>query len=164
MKKKPTAYRPCVGIMLFNAKGEVFVAQRIDSPGPAWQMPQGGIDPGESPADAALRELGEEIGTTNAEIAEELDEWIDYDLPEHLVGKLWRGKYRGQTQKWFAMRFLGEDAEINLDTDEPEFSSWRWVSPEELPALAVPFKRHVYSRLVEAFAIATIQAPSNEAD
>lgn len=152
MRKKASAYRPCVGIMLFNAKGEVFVAQRIDSPGPAWQMPQGGIDPGESPAEAAMRELGEEIGTANAEITGELEDWIDYDLPDHLIGKLWGGKYRGQTQKWFAMRFLGTDDDINLDTEEPEFSSWRWVSAEELPALAVPFKRHIYGRLVEAFA------------
>lgn len=137
--------------MLFNRKGEVFVAQRIDSPGPAWQMPQGGIDPGETPAEAALRELGEEIGTINAEITGELEEWIDYDLPDHLIGKLWGGKYRGQTQKWFAMRFLGADHEINLDTEEPEFSSWRWVAAEELAALAVPFKRHVYAKLVETF-------------
>lgn len=152
----PTAYRPCVGIMLFNRRGEVFVAQRIDSPGPAWQMPQGGIDAGEEPRDAALRELGEEIGTANAEIVAELDEWIDYDLPDHLIGKLWKGKYRGQTQKWFAMRFLGDDSEIDLDTEEPEFSSWRWVPLDELESLAVPFKRHVYARLARAFSSAIV--------
>ncbi len=149
--KPPTGYRPCVGIMLFNGKGQVFVAQRIDSPGPAWQMPQGGIDPGEAPSDAALRELEEEIGTANAEIAAELEEWISYDLPDHLIGKLWGGRYRGQSQKWFAMRFHGADSEIDLDTKHPEFSSWKWVDPDQLVDLAVPFKRHVYQRLIEAF-------------
>lgn len=159
----PTAYRPCVGIMLFNAQGDVFVAQRIDSPGPAWQMPQGGIDDGEEPSDAALRELGEEIGTANAEIVAELDEWIHYDLPVHLIGKLWKGKYRGQMQKWFAMRFLGDDSEIDLDTEEPEFSAWKWVPLKDLENLAVPFKRHVYARLAEAFSAAILGGETENA-
>jgi putative (di)nucleoside polyphosphate hydrolase len=144
-------YRPCVGIMLLNAVNEVFVAQRIDAIAEAWQMPQGGIDKGEEPAEAAMRELLEEIGTNNAEIIAEHPEWIPYDLPEHLVGRLWKGRYRGQTQKWFAMRFLGDDADIDIDTAEPEFNAWRWAPMGDLVDLAVPFKRHVYADLVEAF-------------
>ncbi len=144
-------YRPCVGIMLLNADNQVFVAQRIDAIAEAWQMPQGGIDEGEEPADAAMRELLEEIGTNNAEIIAEHSDWIPYDLPEHLVGRLWKGRYRGQTQKWFAMRFLGEDNEIDIDTAEPEFNAWRWAPMGDLVDLAVPFKRHVYADLVEAF-------------
>jgi len=144
-------YRPCVGIMLLNAVNEVFVAQRIDAIAEAWQMPQGGIDKGEEPAEAAMRELLEEIGTNNAEIIAEHPGWIPYDLPEHLVGRLWKGRYRGQTQKWFAMRFLGDDADIDIDTAEPEFNAWRWAPMGDLVDLAVPFKRHVYADLVEAF-------------
>ena len=144
-------YRPCVGIMLLNAANEVFVAQRIDAIAEAWQMPQGGIDKGENPVDAAMRELLEEIGTNNAEIIAEHPEWIPYDLPEQLVGRLWKGRYRGQTQKWFAMRFLGTDDEINIDTEEPEFNAWRWVAMSALADLVVPFKRHVYTNLVETF-------------
>ena len=145
------AYRPCVGIMLINARGEVFVAQRIDAPGEAWQMPQGGIDEGEAPDVAAMRELKEEIGTNHAEIIAEHAEWIPYDLPEHLIKRLWKGRYRGQTQKWFAMRFLGSDSEIDINTAEPEFDAWRWAPMAKLLDLVVPFKRHVYSDLVDAF-------------
>jgi putative (di)nucleoside polyphosphate hydrolase len=148
---KSLAYRPCVGIMLLNARGEVFVAQRIDSSGEAWQMPQGGIDDGEAPAAAAMRELEEEIGTNNAAIIAEHAEWIPYDLPEYLIKRLWKGQYRGQTQKWFAMRFLGTDGEIDINTPEPEFNAWRWAPMAELLDLVVPFKRHVYADLVEAF-------------
>ena len=144
-------YRPCVGIMLINNAGRVFAARRIDNVAEAWQMPQGGIDEGEDPRTAALRELKEEIGTDRAEIIAESKEWLLYDLPEHLVGKLWKGKYRGQTQKWFAMRFLGEDTDINIATAHPEFSHWKWVAPAELPALIVPFKRALYERIVEEF-------------
>lgn len=144
-------YRPCVGIMLLNAKGEVFVAKRIDSLAEAWQMPQGGIDEGENPRTAALRELGEEIGTQKAEIIAESTDWLHYDLPEHLVPKLWGGKYRGQTQKWFAMRFLGEDSDINIVTAHPEFSEWKWVAREALPDIIVSFKRDLYAKLVEEF-------------
>ncbi|NQV80953.1 MAG: RNA pyrophosphohydrolase, partial [Alphaproteobacteria bacterium] len=110
--------------MLLNRHGEVFVAQRIDSPGEAWQMPQGGIDQGEEPAVAAIRELGEEIGTANAAIIAEFPDWIPYDLPAHLRRRLWDGRYRGQTQKWFVMRFLGVDEDINIATPEPEFDAW----------------------------------------
>ncbi len=137
--------------MLLNRHGEVFVAQRIDSPGEAWQMPQGGIDQGEEPAAAAIRELGEEIGSANATIIAEFPDWIPYDLPAHLRRRLWGGRYRGQTQKWFVMRFLGVDGDINIATPEPEFDAWKWVQMAQLLDFVVPFKRHVYSQLVDAF-------------
>ena len=143
-------YRPCVGVMLIDDAGRAFAAERSDTPG-AWQMPQGGIDPGESPRDAALRELEEEIGTARAEIVAETDGWLTYDLPEHLLGKVWKGKYRGQKQKWFLMRFTGRDADIDIATEHPEFSRWQWVDPERLPELIVPFKRPVYDQVVAAF-------------
>jgi len=148
---KGLVYRPCVGIMLLNARGEVFVARRIDSSGEAWQMPQGGIEDGETPTVAAMRELEEEIGTNNGEIIAEHAEWIPYDLPDHLIKRLWRDQFRGQTQKWFAMRFLGADGEININTAEPEFDAWRWAPMAELLDLVVPFKRHVYADLIDAF-------------
>lgn len=151
MRVQDLPYRPCVGIMLLNREGLVFVARRIDNTAEAWQMPQGGIDKGEEPRETALREMEEEIGTRNAEIVAESREWLAYDLPEHLVPKLWGGKYRGQTQKWFAMRFLGEDSEINIATKHPEFSHWKWVKPKELPELIVPFKRDLYERIVKEF-------------
>jgi len=144
-------YRPGVGLMLFNAAGRVFVAQRLDMRSAAWQMPQGGIDKGEAPRQAAFRELREEIGTDKAEIVAERPDWIRYDLPLDLVPKLWRGRFRGQAQKWFALRFLGTDGDIDIDTEEPEFSAWRWADFEELPELIVPFKRAIYRRLVEEF-------------
>ncbi len=144
-------YRPGVGIMLLNPAGRVFVARRIDMPSEAWQMPQGGIDPGEAPAAAAFRELEEETGTAAAEIVAESEGWLDYDLPPELIGKLWEGRYRGQTQKWFAMRFLGNDADIDIATEHPEFDDWKWAGIEELPALIVPFKRALYSELVRLF-------------
>lgn len=141
-------YRPCVGVMLFDTRGQVFVGRRIDTPD-AWQMPQGGIDKGEAPETAALRELEEEIGTANAEIVAVTADWLAYDLPEHLIGKLWGGRWRGQRQKWFACRFLGDDSEIRLDTGHPEFDAWRWVAPEQLTELIVPFKRAIYAAVVE---------------
>ncbi len=144
-------YRPCVGIMLLNPAGHVFVAQRIDQRVEAWQMPQGGIDEGETPAAAALRELAEEIGTDKAEILAESPDWIPYDLPEALADKVWKGRYRGQTQKWFAMRFTGTDGDIDLDTRHPEFDAWRWAAMDDLPSLIVPFKRPVYERVVATF-------------
>ena len=143
-------YRPCVGILLLNAADLVFVGRRIDTPG-AWQMPQGGIDAHEAPADAAQRELAEEIGTDRAEILAESRQWLTYDLPPHLVGKAWKGRYRGQQQKWFAFRFTGSDADIRLNTDHPEFSDWQWVPPDALVRLIVPFKRQVYAAIVEEF-------------
>lgn len=144
-------YRPCVGITLLNRDGLVFVARRLDTEIEAWQMPQGGIDKGETPEQAALRELEEEIGTNKVEILAEHPEWLTYDLPPDLLGKVWKGRYRGQKQKWFAMRFLGSDRDINLDTAHPEFEDWRWVPLLQLPELIVPFKRDVYAQVVQAF-------------
>jgi putative (di)nucleoside polyphosphate hydrolase len=144
-------YRPCVGLMLLNQRGDVFVAQRVDQRGEAWQMPQGGIDPGEDPRSAAFRELHEEIGTDKAEILAESQHWHHYDLPAHLVPKVWGGKYRGQAQRWFALHFLGEDCDIDLDAHHPEFRAWCWVSLERLPDLIVPFKRDVYSKVMAEF-------------
>ena len=145
-------YRRGVGIMLLNDKNRVFVAQRIDFPGDAWQMPQGGIDPGESPLAAALRELKEEIGTDKAKPIAESKGWLTYDLPSELGRRVWHGRYRGQRQKWFLMRFTGADADIDLATEHPEFSAWKWVGPAELPRLIVPFKRQLYLELLEQFA------------
>ncbi|MGQ0664622.1 MAG: RNA pyrophosphohydrolase [Pseudomonadota bacterium] len=145
------AYRPGVGLMLFNREGRVFVARRIDMPSPAWQMPQGGIDAGEDPRAAAMRELAEEIGTAQAVIIAESREWHAYDLPPELRGALWGGRFRGQRQKWFALRFTGEDSDIDLDTDTPEFLAWKWAPVERLPDLIVPFKRALYQALVTEF-------------
>jgi putative (di)nucleoside polyphosphate hydrolase len=144
-------YRPCVGIMLFNQDGKVFVGRRIDQSVEGWQMPQGGIDKGETPVQAARRELQEEVGTAKAEILAEMDDWVTYDLPPHLVGVAFHGKYRGQRQKWFAMRFTGTDADIDLTAHEPEFSAFRWVSLQDLPGLIVPFKRQTYQAVIAAF-------------
>jgi len=144
-------YRLGVGIMLINREGHVFVGRRIDQTVEGWQMPQGGIDDGETPAEAALRELKEEVGTDKAEIIRELDDWFAYDLPPHLVGVALHGKYRGQKQKWFALRFTGKDADIDLAAHEPEFSRWRWISMEELPSFIVPFKRDTYKKVIAAF-------------
>ena len=143
-------YRPCVGVMLANRDGHVFVGQRIDNPGPAWQMPQGGVDKGEAPRDAALRELWEETGVTadKVEIVAETSDWVPYDLPHDLVPKLWKGRFRGQEQKWFLMRFSGTDADVNIATEHAEFSRWRWLHPDDLVANIVPFKRAVYEAVL----------------
>ena len=151
-------YRPNVGAVLFNAAGLILVARRADMPNAegdagGWQLPQGGMDEGEDPAVAVFRELEEEIGTARAEIIAEHPEWLNYDLPPELLGKSFGGKYRGQTQKWFALRFLGEDSDIRLDLDpHPEFDAWRWARLAKLPAMAVPFKRAIYERLAVDFA------------
>jgi len=147
-------YRPGVGIMLLNRDGRVFVGRRIDMPAglAAWQMPQGGIDPGETPRQAAIRELREEVGTDRAETLAESRSWLRYDVPSELAGQLWRGRYRGQRQKWFAMRFAGEDADIDpAATEHPEFDAWEWVSCERLPELIVPFKRQLYLDVLAEF-------------
>lgn len=146
-------YRPCVGVMLADDRGRVFVGERIDTPG-AWQMPQGGIDEGEDPLDAALRELKEEtgIGRDLATVEAEHPQWVQYDLPPHLLGRVWKGRYRGQRQKWFLLRYQGHDDQIILETAHPEFSAWRWAMPDEVPALIVPFKRDVYDQVLSAFA------------
>jgi len=150
-------YRPNVGAALFNAAGLVLVARRLDrtdrSEDAGWQLPQGGIDEDEDPRLAVFRELREEIGTANAEILGEHPAWLTYDLPEHLIGTAFKGRYRGQRQRWFALRFLGVDADIKLDADpHPEFDAWKWVPLDALPGLAVPFKRPIYEILARDFA------------
>ncbi len=147
-------YRPCVGLMLLNADGLIFAGRRIDTTAEAWQMPQGGIDEGETPSQAALRELSEETGlaSQDVEIVRETADWLPYDLPDELLGKIWGGRYRGQMQKWFAMTLLGDDAKIDIATEEPEFQEWRWLGPEELIDKIVPFKRAVYRRVLDDFA------------
>jgi putative (di)nucleoside polyphosphate hydrolase len=147
-------YRPCAGIMLLNRDGQVFVGQRLDNMVEAWQMPQGGIDPGEDARTAAIRELGEETGIAPDRVtllAEAPDE-LFYDLPPEMVGKIWKGKYRGQRQRWFLFRFDGEDGDVRIDTAHPEFRAWRWADPADLPDLIVPFKRALYRDVLAAFA------------
>ena len=151
---KDLPYRPAAGIMLLNSEDRVFVGQRLDSTVEAWQMPQGGIDKGEEPEAAALRELYEETGIPAhlVEIVAVAPETLDYDLPADLVTKLWKGKYRGQRQHWYLMRFLGRDADVAIDTPEPEFRAWKWAEPSELPDMIVPFKRELYQNVLRAFA------------
>lgn len=153
-----TAYRPCVGIMLLNKAGLVWVGRRFekqndDGIGKWWQMPQGGIDEGEDPEPAALRELAEETGITSSKIIAEAPNWLTYDLPAHLIGKSWKGKYRGQKQKWFAVEFLGTDSEINLAPPghKQEFDEWRWVKMDQMLDLIIPFKREVYVDVIASF-------------
>ncbi|MGO4706109.1 RNA pyrophosphohydrolase [Microvirga sp. 2MCAF38] len=156
-------YRSCVGVMLLNKEGLVFVGRRRSEGGPehvadgyAWQMPQGGIDPGESPYDAALREMYEETSVRSARLLAEAPDWYTYDLPSMVAGRAWRGRYRGQTQKWFAFRFEGDESEINIlqpggGHHKPEFDEWRWEEMARLPELIIPFKRQVYESVVSAF-------------
>lgn len=153
MKADDLPYRPCVGVMLVNREGLVFAGQRLDSDSPAWQMPQGGIDKGEKPREAALRELWEETGVTGdlVEFVAKTEDWVTYDLPPELLGKVWGGKYRGQKQRWFLFRFLGRDDQVRIDTEHPEFSRWRWVDADDMVASIVPFKRAVYEQVVAAF-------------
>ncbi|WP_309666376.1 RNA pyrophosphohydrolase, partial [Tabrizicola sp.] len=142
-------YRPCVGVTLINAAGLIFAGQRLDSPSPAWQMPQGGIDDGEKPKAAALRELWEETGVT-ADLVDpvaKIHGWVTYDLPPDLLGKVWGGKYRGQRQKWFLFRFLGQDSDFKIASVHPEFSAWRWIDADQMLAEIVPFKRAVYDEV-----------------
>ena len=145
-------YRKCVGVMLVNSAGHVFVGQRIDSDIPAWQMPHGGIDDGEDPDAAALRELWEETGVPadRVTLVAQTEDWLPYDLPHDIVPRIWKGRYRGQEQKWFLMRFHGSDDEIDITQEPREFSEWRWLPPSELVAQIVPFKREVYARVLQA--------------
>ncbi|SLN39872.1 RNA pyrophosphohydrolase [Roseovarius albus] len=148
-------YRPCVGVMLVNQANEVFVGQRLDNDAPAWQMPQGGVDPGEEPQDAALRELWEEtrVSAELVTVLAQSEGWIPYDLPHDLVPKIWKGRYRGQEQKWFLLRFHGVDSDVNIQTDHPEFSEWRWLPARDLVDNIVPFKRAVYEQVVSEFGV-----------
>lgn len=151
VNRKDLPYRPGIGIMLLNSQNMVLVGRRIDTTSDAWQMPQGGIDDGEEPREAVMRELEEEVGTNKAEIILESTEWLSYDLPDRLISRIWNGKYRGQKQKWFALRFLGEDSDININTKHPEFCEWKWATMVDLPDLIVPFKKDIYSKVVEEF-------------
>jgi putative (di)nucleoside polyphosphate hydrolase len=158
-EKAVLPYRWNVGAVLFNAAGQVLVARRAgfanaEGPPGGWQLPQGGIDEDEDPRGAVFRELQEEIGTANAEIIGEYPDWLQYDLPDELIGKAFKGRYRGQRQRWFALRFQGEDADIRLDLDpHPEFDAWRWADLSELPELAVGFKQPIYEKLAREFTI-----------
>ena len=147
-------YRPCAGVVLMNADGRVFAGHRIDNPADAWQMPQGGIDKGEDPRTGALRELHEETGIPAdlCEVVAETPDWVRYDLPPDLVGTVWKGKYGGQTQKWYLVRFKGSDDQVNIATEHREFDAWRWLTPAEISAKIVPFKRSVYDQVFAAFA------------
>ncbi|MET4895914.1 RNA pyrophosphohydrolase [Sphingomonadaceae bacterium jetA1] len=146
-------YRPCAGVILMNRDGRVFVGQRIDSTLEAWQLPQGGIDPGEEADQAAVRELFEETGVRadKIELIARAPHELTYDLPVDMIGKVWKGKWRGQRQSWFLYRFLGEDSDIRIATEHPEFRAWRWTEPETLPAMIVPFKKVLYEELLVIF-------------
>lgn len=147
-------YRPCAGVILMNRDGRVFVGQRIDSTLEAWQLPQGGIDPGEDAETAAVRELFEETGVTadKIELIARAPRELTYDLPKDMIGKVWKGKWRGQRQTWFLYRFLGQDGDIRIETERPEFRAWRWIEPASLPAMIVPFKKALYEELLVVFA------------
>ena len=147
-------YRPAVGVMLLNAARKVWVGQRLDNSLEAWQMPQGGLDPGEAPLEGAYRELEEETGIARdlVELITQAEEELTYDLPQDLIGKVWKEPWRGQRQTWFLMRFLGTDADVAIETAHPEFRAWKWAEPSELPDMIVPFKRALYQNVLGAFA------------
>ena len=146
-ENKQLPLRIGVGIVLLNHENNIFVGKRIDNPKNSWQMPQGGVDQNESFLQAARRELEEETGIKSVKLIKALDGWLKYDLPENLLGKLWNGKYRGQKQKWFVMKFLGKTDEINVKTKNPEFFDWKWIKPSELPDVAVEFKMDIYKKI-----------------
>ena len=147
--KKALPLRLGVGIALLNREYKIFVGKRIDNPGNSWQMPQGGVNQNENFLEAAKRELEEETGIKKVELIKELDTWLAYDLPKNLLGKLWNGKYRGQKQKWFIMKFVGKNKEININTKVPEFLDWKWIDPVDLTNVAVDFKLNVYEKIKE---------------
>ena len=147
--KKELPLRLCVGIALINHENNVFVGKRIDNPANSWQMPQGGVDKNEDLLQAAKRELEEETSIKTVKVIKELNEWQTYDLPKNLLGKLWKGKYRGQKQKWFIMKFLGKNNEINIKTERPEFLDWKWIKPSDLPTVAVDFKLNIYKKMAK---------------
>jgi len=148
MNNKILPLRTGVGIIVLNSQNKIFVGKRKDNPFDKWQMPQGGINPDEPLLQAMKRELLEETSIKNIEVLKEFDQWLAYELPENLVGKIWKGKYRGQKQKWFVVRFLGSDSEINVNTKHPEFIEWKWIDMELLPDLIVHFKKHVYEKVL----------------
>ena len=144
---KQLPLRVGVGIVLLNQENNVFVGKRIDNPSDSWQMPQGGIEKNENFLEAAKRELEEETGIKSVVLIKELDKWLEYDLPKNLLGKIWNGQYRGQKQKWFIMRFIGNENEINIKTKNPEFLEWKWINPSKLPYVAVDFKANIYHQI-----------------
>tara|TARA_B100000287_G_scaffold232131_1_gene218554 strand:- start:21 stop:491 length:471 start_codon:yes stop_codon:yes gene_type:complete len=148
MKKSTLPLRTGIGIIVLNKKNQVFVGKRKDNPEKHWQMPQGGVDDGENYLDAMKRELSEETSIKNIEILKEINGWTEYELPDYLLGKIWKGKYRGQKQKWFIVRFLGKDEEINLKTNHPEFIDWKWIETQDLPGVIVHFKKKLYESLL----------------
>lgn len=167
--ERDESYRPCVGLMLINSAGNIFTGQRFDiasrEGGKPWQMPQGGIEDGESFEDAAFRELKEETGITNANIMEMASGWYHYTIPSHLQKKFWNGRWLGQAQVWILLRFNGLDSDIKIDADEhPEFCNWRWVSPQNLPTLAVDFKKGVYELVLDAFSSTLTQSKGKFSD
>ena len=148
MTEKKLPMRNGVGVIIFNKNKKIFVGKRKDNPVDKWQMPQGGVDDGESLSDAMKRELKEETGIKNIKILKELDYWLEYNLPKDLLGIIWKGKFRGQKQKWFITRFLGDESEIDLNTQKPEFIEWKWLKIDDLPDVIVDFKKHVYEKLL----------------
>ena len=151
--KKKLPLRVGVGIALLNDSNKVFVGRRIDNPNNLWQMPQGGVDKNETFINAAKRELEEETGVKSTTLIREIDDWLTYNLPKNLLGKIWKGKYRGQKQKWFIMKFTGNKNEVNINTKNPEFLDWKWIDPSELPSVAVNFKMNIYKRMAKELAL-----------
>lgn len=149
-------HRPCVGIVLMNSEKKVFTGRRVDDPDWHWQMPQGGIDAGETPLQAALRELEEETGTDKADLLAEMPDWVTYDLPPDIADRVWKGRYKGQKQRWFCLRFTGVDTDINIATEHPEFEDWRWMDLQETVEAVIPFKRGIYRQVADAFAHLTV--------
>ena len=149
MSNKPLPLRTGVGVVVLNSKNKVFVGKRRDNPIDKWQMPQGGVDQGETLIQAMKRELAEETSIKNIKILRELDYWLEYELPKNLIGIIWQGKYRGQKQKWFIVRFHGEDKEIDLNTNHAEFIAWKWIEIQQLPNVIVDFKKHIYKKIVD---------------